>query len=86
MCLARYAAQLTRLVATVTRGSVQSAKATPCCGSAPGQIASPPQRSDGDALTLHIHRRAIRLHNRSREGAERYVKVQTILSKGRSCD
>jgi hypothetical protein len=84
MCLARYAAQLTRLGASAWRGLTARSRGKAISG--PVTPADQSQQSDGVKLTLHIHRRAIRLHNRSPEGAQRYVKVQTILAKGRCYD
>lgn len=34
-------------------------------------------------LNVMIAKRALRLHNRSREGAARYERVQAILARGR---
>lgn len=36
-------------------------------------------------LDAMLARRATRLHNRSREGAARYERVNTILARGRKC-
>lgn len=41
------------------------------------------RRKDARPLDTVIARRALRLHNRSAEGAAKYERVQAILAQGR---
>lgn len=87
MCLAQYVARLMRRVASAMPGLDRNARAKQSSGPAPNPLASTPQQSAGVKLTLHIHRRAIRLHNRDVEKAAAYVRVhETMMRKGRSYD
>ncbi len=84
---APYAAARTLLAAMATRVFGRSGSRKQSYGSAPRRTASPPQSNAGgmqthplDAVIAH---RAERLCNRDRALVARYVRVLTILSRGR---
>lgn len=86
---AQYAAILMPLWATASRAFAARGKATPCFGAAPRPDALPPLKSDGlpqmAALSEEtlIHRRAMRQGNRKPEAVAAFVRIHTILGRGK---
>jgi hypothetical protein len=85
--LARYAGQLLRPMATALAAISARYSASPTSGPAPRNPALTRQKCDGGPLTTRLDvllaKRAMRTCNRSPDAAARFVRVHTILSRGR---